>query len=193
MNPESKQHKILVTDYAWESLEPERRILKKAGATLVVAKTGEEDELTALAPNVDGILTCWKSVTEKVLRAASRCLVIGRYGVGLDNIDVTHATNAGIVVTNVPDYCAEEVSDQAMSLLLSCARNVTFYDRAIKKGEYDLQSGVPLYRIAGKTLGIVGFGKNGRTLYRKAKGFKLKVIVYDPYLTEEMLEDGATK
>ena len=188
MNPESQQHKILITDYAWESLEPESRILAKAGATLIVAKTGEEEELIGLAPEVDGILTCWKHVTEKVLSTAPRCQVVGRYGVGLDNIDVTHATSTGIVVTNVPAYCQEEVSDQAMALLLSCARKITFYDRAIKAGKYDLQAGVPLYRIAGKTLGIVGFGKNGKTLYRKAKGFELNVIAYDPYLTQEMLE-----
>ena len=188
MNPESKQHKILITDYTWESLDPEGRILAQAGAMMVVAETGEEDELVGLAPEVDGILTCWKPVTKKILQTATRCQVVGRYGVGLDNIDVTHSTSAGIVVTNVPDYCQEEVSDQAMALLLSCARKVTFYDRAIKAGNYDLQAGVPLYRIAGKTLGIVGFGKNGRTLYRKAKGFALNVITYDPYLTEKMLE-----
>src|SRR5208283_245462 len=96
--------------------------------------TGSEDALTALAPDAQGILTCWKPITAKVIQAARDCLAIGRYGIGLDNIDVARATELGIVVTNVPSYCVEEVSDHALALLLSLARKVTFYDRAIKSG-----------------------------------------------------------
>ena len=106
---------VLVTDYAWNSLDPEREILKEAGADLVVAESGEEDELAQLAVGVDGILTCWKSVTDKVIRNASKCQSIGRYGIGLDNIDVSYATEVGIVVTNVPAYCLPEVSDHALA------------------------------------------------------------------------------
>ena len=174
--------KVLITDYAWKSLEPERQILAEAGASLVVAETGNEDELTSLAGDVDGILTCWKSVTARVIRQAERCRSIGRYGIGLDNIDVACATELGIVVTNVPSYCVEEVSDHALALLLSLARKVTASDHAIKAGRYDLRSLMPLYRLPGKTLGIVGFGKIGRTLYRKVRGFEFKILVYDPYL-----------
>src|SRR5260370_26640106 len=169
--------KVLITDYAWNSVEPERKILEGIRATLVVAETGSEDELVRLASDVEGILTCWKAVTAKVIQSAHRCLAIGRYGIGLDNIDVECATRMGIVVTNVPRYCVEEVSDHAMALLLSLARKVALYDRAIKSGSYDLQAGTPLYRIRGKTLGIVGFGNIGKAVYRKARAFGLKVIV----------------
>lgn len=174
--------KVLISDYAWESLEPERKILAEAGASLIVAESGNEDELVKMAGDVDGILTCWKPVTARVIRQAVKCRAIGRYGIGLDNIDVACATEQGIVVTNVPSYCVEEVSDHALALLLSLARKVTAYDHAVKGGRYDLRAPTPLYRLSGKTLGIVGFGKIGRTLSRKVQGFNFKILVYDPYL-----------
>ena len=189
MTESESQLRVLITDYAWESLEPEKEILRTAGAGLVVAASGDEEELISLAGDVDAILTCWKSVTRKVIEQAPACQIIGRYGIGLDNIDVSYATEMGIVVTNVPSYCLEEVSDQAMALLLACARKVVFFDRAIKGGEYSLQLGSPLYRIRGRTLGILGFGKIGRTLYRKAAGFGFKMIVHDPYLDAGSIED----
>jgi len=118
----------------------ERETLGRAGASLIVAKTGLEDELTGLAPDADGILTNWKPVTAKTIRKAPKCVSIGRYGIGLDNIDVACATELGIIVTNVPEYCVDEVSEHAMALLLSLARKVTFFDRAIKGGSYNLQA-----------------------------------------------------
>ena len=101
---------VLITDFAWMDLKIEEDILRRAGADITVAQTASEDELLRLAPTVDGILTCWKPVSGKVIRAASRCMAIGRFGIGLDNIDVASATEAGIIVTNVPDYCVDEVS-----------------------------------------------------------------------------------
>jgi D-3-phosphoglycerate dehydrogenase / 2-oxoglutarate reductase len=174
--------KVLVTDYAWKNLECERRVLEKAGATVIAAKTGDENELSVLVADVDGILTNWRRVSEKVIRNAPRCLVIGRYGIGLDNIDVQFATQAGIIVTNVPNYCVEEVSEHAMALLLSLARKVTFYDRLVKGGVYNLQAETPLYRISGKTLGILGFGNIARAFCRKAGGFGVKILVCSPRL-----------
>ena len=111
------KYTVLMTDYAWPSVEPERKVLSEIGAELVVAETGAEDELVSLAPQADGILTCWEQTTTAVVKAAERCQVIGRCGIGLDNIDVETATELGIVVTNVPAYCIDEVSDHAMALL----------------------------------------------------------------------------
>lgn len=179
---------VLVTDYAWRSLDREREILGSVGASVLEARTGAEAELVELASEVDGILTCWKHVTAKVIRNAPLCQAICRYGIGLDNIDVQCATEMGILVTNVPGYCVDEVSDHAMAMLLALARGVGFYNQSIKAGSYDLKSGTPLYRIKGKTLGIVGFGRIGRLLYRKALAFQLRVLVYDPYLRPGALE-----
>jgi D-3-phosphoglycerate dehydrogenase len=168
--------KALVTDYAWSDLEIERRILSPLGVELVVAEKGTEYELARLAVDVDGIFTNWKRVTRKVIENGPKCQVIIRYGVGLDNIDVSYATEMGIVVANVPDYCIEEVSDHALALLLALGRKVAFYDRATKADIYDLKAGTPLYRLRGKTLGIVGFGQMGRMLAQKARGFGFHIL-----------------
>jgi D-3-phosphoglycerate dehydrogenase len=184
-----KKRKVLVTDYAWSNLQPERTILANVGADIIAAESGNEEELERLAVDVDGILTCWKPVTERVIRNASRCIAIGRYGIGLDNIAVHFATTIGILVTNVPSYCVEEVSDHAMALILSCARKIALFDRANKAGIYDRKAGAPMFRITGKTLGIVGFGRIGRALYRKAIGFGFKVMVHDPYLDSGSLAE----
>ena len=110
------KYTVVMTDYAWPSVEPERGVLAEIGAELIVAETGAEDELVALALQADGILTCWEQTTTAVIKAAEHCQVIGRCGIGLDNIDVETATALGIVVTNVPAYCIDEVSDHALAL-----------------------------------------------------------------------------
>lgn len=176
---------VLVTDYAWPSLDIERRIFQAAGAELLVAETGDEMELVRLAPRADGILTNWKPVTPAVLDAAARCRIVSRYGVGVDNIAVQHATQLGIPVTNVPDYCFEEVSDHVMALLLACARRVVKFANATRVGQWDVKSGRPIPRLRGQTLGLIGFGHNGRALAPKAAGFGLKILAYDPWVKPE--------
>ena len=181
---------VLITDFAWKDLKVEEEILTQAGIAIQVAKTASEEELLQLAPAVDGILTCWKPVSGKVIGKAGRCLSIGRFGIGLDNIDVAAATEAGIIVTNVPAYCIDEVSDHAMALLLACTRKTAFYDRNIKAGSYDLQAGTPLFRLRGKTLGIVGFGRIGTALSVKARAFGLSIIAYDPNIASDKISQA---
>ena len=168
----SRNKQVLVTDYAWESLEPERKILEAAGASVLVAETGDEEELIHLAPQVEAILTCWKPVSARVMESAHRCCIVSRYGIGLDNIDVARATQLGILVTNVPTYCLEEVSDHAMALILACARRVAFYDRAIKAGHYDLQAFTPLYRIKGEDIGDYRFRKDRPNSLSQSQGIR---------------------
>ena len=130
--------KVLVTDYAWPSLEIERDILSEVDAELLVPQNGDEAELVSLAPLADAILTNWKKVPAAALDASPNCIVVSRYGVGIDNIPVERATELGVLVTNVPDFCLEEVSDHAMALLLACARRVTQFDRSTHAGHWDL-------------------------------------------------------
>ena len=186
-------HRVLITDYAWPSLDIERRLLAAAGAELIVAESGDEAELVRLAPPADAILTNWKQVTPAVLDAAPRCRIVSRYGVGVDNIAVAHATQLGIPVTNVPDYCFEEVSDHAMALLLACARRVVTFATATRQGRWDVKSGRPIQRVRGQTLGLIGFGRNGRALAPKALGFGLKLVVYDPWVAAEAVAPFGTQ
>ena len=186
--------KILITDYAWSSIEPEREVLAKIGAELIVAETGDEEELLTLVPTVDGILTCWKPVRECVIATAKKCQIIARYGIGLDNIDVEFATENGIIVTNVPTYCVDEVSDHAMALLLACARKIPRFNAAVKSGTWDQNIGPQMYRLRGKTLGIVGFGRIGQAIIPKAKAFGLDVKVYSPRTSPNLIQShGAEK
>ena len=186
--------KILITDYAWASIEPERQVLAEIGAELIAAETGDEPELQTFAPMVDGILTCWNPVREPVITAAKKCQVIARYGIGLDNIDVAAATERGIVVTNVPAYCMDEVSDHAMGLLLACARKIPRFDRAVRNGTWDQNIGPEMHRIRGKTLGIVGFGRIGQAIIPKAKAFGLTVNVCSPRTAPKRIQQhGAQK
>lgn len=181
---------VLVTDYAWPSLEIEREILAGVGAELLLAETGEAEELVSLAPQADAILTNWKRVPPASLDSAPGCLVVSRFGVGLDNIPVERATELGILVTNVPDFCLEEVSDHAMALLLACARRVVTFARSTHERTWNIELGRGLPRLRGQTLGLVGLGGIARALVPKARGFGLDVIAWTPRLTSEGLPAG---
>jgi len=186
--------KILITDYVWASIEPERQVLAEIGAELIAAETGDAAELQKLAPTMDGLLTCWNPVREPVIAAAKKCQVIARYGIGLDNIDVEAATERGIIVTNVPSYCIDEVSDHSMGLLLACARKIPRFDHAVKNGVWDQNIGPEMNRIRGKTLGIVGFGRIGQAIIPKAKAFGLIINVCSPRTAPECIQQhGAQK
>jgi D-3-phosphoglycerate dehydrogenase len=173
---------VLVTDHPWPSVDAEVETLAAVGARPVFAETGEEEELIALVRDADAILTCFARVTPRVVESGPRLRVIGRYGVGVDNIAVETATALGIPVTNVPSYCEHEVAEHALALLLALARRVVVFDRSVRDGEWSLRRGQPVHRIAGATLGIVGFGRIGRTLARKAQGLGMTVVVHAPRL-----------
>ena len=177
--------RILVTDVAWPSVEAEVEVLARIGGELVLAESGSEEELLRLVPAVDAILTCWARVPASVVRAGSKLQVISRYGIGVDNIAVEEATGRGIIVTNVPAYCLDEVSDHAMALILACARKICHFDRRVHAGDWDIAGGKPLFRVRGQTLGIIGFGKIGQTLAPKARAFSMQVLVYDPFVDGE--------
>ena len=179
--------KVLISDYAWKDLEIEKAILARADAGLVVSQTGAEDELAALAIDADGILTCWKHVTTKVVRAARQCVAIGRYGIGLDNIDVARSHPAGHRGDQCPLVLRRRSLRPRPRLAAVTGAKSYVLDRAIKSGVYALQAGTPLFRVRGRTLGIAGFGKIGRTLYHKARGLGLKIIVFDPYVDRDSL------
>ena len=171
--------KVLVTDISWPDTAIEDDVLASVDAATVLAETGEEDELVELVRDADAILTCFAHVTPAVVAAGERLRVIGRYGVGIDNIAVDEATRRGIPVTNVPVYCTDEVAEHVLAMLLAHARGLVPYDRAVRRGDWSLATGLPTRRVAGRTLGIVGFGAIGQTLARKARGLDLAVVAHD--------------
>ena len=170
--------RVLLTDRPWADDSIERGILSAAGIELIEAPAGDEATLSRLAADCQAIMTCWAKVTQKVIASSPRCRHVARLGIGLDNIDVAYATTQKIVVTNIPDYCIEEVVDHALALMLGLARNVAFHYLKTKQGVYDLRAGIPMRRIAGQTLGLLGFGRTGQLLREKAQGLGLKVIAH---------------
>jgi len=185
MTNNAQKFRVLVTDTVWPSTQPEREVLDRIGAEIVEAPDPSESTLTSLAADVDAIMTCFAQVTSPVVQAAKKCLVISRYGVGVDNIAVDTATGEGIVVTYLPDYCVDEVSDHVMALLLTWNRQIGFYDGVAKEGRWSgVASPVPLIRLRGRKLGIAGLGRIGRTVAVKAQAFGLEVLAHDPYLPD---------
>jgi len=182
---------VLVTDYAWPSLEIERRRLAEVGAELVVAERGEEAELIGLAAEADAILVNWKPIPAAALEAAGRCQVISRYGVGVDNIPVELATRLGIVVTNVPGFCEEEVADHAMALILACGRRIVSFAAETRAGAWGHAGAPGLPRLSEQVLGLVGFGRSARRVAARARGFGMTVIAYTPRLDPAALGELA--
>ncbi|MFQ5733253.1 MAG: C-terminal binding protein [Planctomycetaceae bacterium] len=168
--------RVLLTDRALPDCEVERRILSAIDAEIVEAPTDDEATLVALAGDCDAIATCWARVTARVIRAAGRCRLIARYGVGLDNICVETATESGIPVTCVPDYCVAEVAEHTLALLLSLVRRTTLFDARAKRGDFERRVDPPMRRLEGQTLGLVGFGRIGQSVFRRAEAFGLNVV-----------------
>ncbi|OAS82779.1 C-terminal binding protein [Metabacillus litoralis] len=182
------KYKVLVTDYTYNTLEPEREILEKVGATLITAQCSTEDEVIEAAQGVDGIMNQYAPISRKVIDTLPNCRVISRYGVGFDTIDLNAATERGIMVCNVTDYCIDEVSNHAFALLIAGARKIVKHNKEVKSGNWDYKLGGPVFRLNGRTLGLIGLGNIPKALAKKAQAFGLKVIAYDPYVHVETAE-----
>jgi len=166
----------LYTDFPWADIDLERSILAEVDCEIIASPDNKEATLARLAPGVDAILTCWAPVTARVIDAADRCRHIARTGIGLDNIDVARATERGILVTNVPDYCVNEVAEHTLALIFALGRNLAGYHLATKNGQYDLVAGLPAERISGKMLGIIGLGQIGKVLAARAAAVGMRVV-----------------
>ena len=149
-----------------------------------MAYCNTEDEVIEVAQDAGGIINQYAPITRRVIESLKKCKVIARYGVGVDNIDIEAATEYGIIVANVPDYCIDEVSTHAMALILACARGITLLDSKIREKKWDFTLAKPLFRTKGKTIGLFGLGKIARAVAQKASGFGFKIIAYDPYVSK---------
>jgi len=175
--------KVVVTDCDHPSVEIEKRVLSEINPEFVLAHCNTEDEVMEVTNDADGIINQYAPITRRVIESLKRCKVIARYGVGVDNISIEAATEYGIIVANVSDYCVDEVSTHAMALILSCARGVALLHGKIREKKWDFTLAKPLFRIQGKVLGLFGLGKIGIAVAKKFSGFGFKIIAYDPYIS----------
>ena len=139
-----------------------------------------------VARDADAVLVTYAKITGDMIRQLTKCRIISRMGIGVDNIDIAEATKARIVVTKVPDYCIDEVSDHAMALLLAVVRKIPFINAQVHGGTWQMPAVVPIHRLRGSVLGLVGFGRIPQLVAPKAKAFGIKVIAYDPYVPKEL-------
>lgn len=190
----SARLKVVITDYDYGDLEIERPILAAAGAEIVALQAKTEEQLFEAVVDCDAVMNQYARVGAATIARMRRCKVIARYGVGVDIVDVEAASRRGILVTNVRDYCTEEVADHAIALWLALVRKLTIYDRATHGGEWRWQSGRPVHRVRGRKMGIVSFGKIGRAIAARAAAFGVELLVYDPYVdADEVAAAGAKK
>ncbi|TCU41550.1 C-terminal binding protein [Rhizobium azibense] len=175
---------VLLTDYAWPDDKVEREVIERAGFMLVSgpAEPSSSAEIDALAAEhrPDAILTCWAQVSERAIAASPNLKIVARLGVGLDNIAVDAATERGIWVTNVPDYCVAEVSDHAVGFAIAWARGLIHFDREVRDGRWDPAS-ANLRRLSELTCGIIGFGRIGRATAAKMLALGCRVAAHDPH------------
>ena len=177
---------IAVTDSVFPSLDPAKEVLARLNPTYRMSKSVNADDIVAVAREADAVLVTYAKLTREVLTQFTRCKAIGRFGLGVDNIDLVTAKEKGIAVNYVPDYCIREVSDHAMALLLALIRKIPLSNKLVQSGRWEMPAVVPIRRIEGTVLGLVGFGHIPRLVAPKAQAFGVKVIAYDPYAKPEI-------
>lgn len=187
---ESTKPKVLITE-PMPLIEEEKQILSKY-ADIKIADRIDEQSLIEAAKDVDVILVVYAKITEKIINSAPKLKGIVRYGIGVDNVDVQAASRRKIPVANVPDYCIGTVADHTFALLLALNRKVLLADKMLRTGKCARWTSPDLklmgLDLEGKTLGLIGIGKIGSAVAKRAKGFGMKVIAYDPYVPKETAE-----
>ena len=174
----------------------ERKAVEDLGGELVLLSAQTEEEIIRACAGARIILTegLFTPISRRVLEALPDCWAVGRYGIGVDNIDVEAATDCGIVVFNVADYCVEEVADHAAALVVASARRVVILDRHVRAGGWDkppLEH--PLRRISSLTLGLVGFGNIGRHMVPRLGGFGMRILATDPYVDPRLAAEAGVE
>ncbi|HVI12971.1 MAG TPA: C-terminal binding protein [Pseudolabrys sp.] len=184
---------IAVTDTVFPSLDPAKAALARLNPTYRMSKSVNAEDIVAVAKDADAVLVTYAKLTRDVLMQLNRCRAIGRFGLGVDNIDLPTAKEKGIAVNYVPDYCIREVSDHAMALLLALIRKIPLSNKLVQSGRWEMPAVVPIRRIEGTVLGLIGFGHIPRLVAPKAQAFGMKVISYDPFAKPEAFKAAAVE
>lgn len=158
----------------------ERELLRQAGAEIVDGRDLQRRDAAQLLSTATGVLS--EGFFDFDFSAMTRCRALSLYSTGFDQVDLPAATNAGIAVTNVPEYCTDDVADHALALLLATWRKLRAASGIAESGDWALHSLTPIHRLAGSTLGLIGFGAIARAVARRATAFGMRVVAYDAYL-----------
>lgn len=178
----SHKYRVVITDCDHGSIEEEKEEFGRVGAELILAQVQKEEDLIRACREADGLINQYALLTRRGLEHLPNCKVVSRYGVGVDSVDLKAATDLGIIVANVPDYCIDEVANQTMSMILTLIRKTAFFDQKVKSGQWDFHLGIPIYRTRGKTMGLIGCGKIGLEVAKRISAFGVRVMAFDPYI-----------
>ncbi len=182
---------IFITDCDHDDVDIERGVAAERGFRLSVGQCATEEDVIAAAGDAEALVVQYAPITDHVLATLPRLKAVGRYGVGVDNVDVDAATSHGVAVCNVPDYGTEDVSDHAIALALSLGRALPQLDRNLRRGRTDLGPVRPIHRFSTRVFGLVGLGRIGRATGRKARALGFAVIGTDPeWSTGSTTEEG---
>jgi len=175
--------KILITDCRFENIIQETAAITEAGFELACAQCKTADDVMSAAADADGLIVQFAPVTAEVIHNLSRCKVIVRYGIGLDNVDLAAAKAKGIPVCNVPDYCIDEVADHAVALALALGRQLLQIDARTRAGIWKIFPDRPMPAFNEMTFATAGFGRIARAVLHRARAFGFKTAAYDPYVS----------
>jgi D-3-phosphoglycerate dehydrogenase / 2-oxoglutarate reductase len=179
---------VLVTDFGSPELDTETAILEPLGCEVTRAPSKTEDGLIAAVKDADYIITQFAPVTAKVIAAMTKCRIIVRYGIGVDNVDLKAAAAKGIPVCNVPDYCVDEVADHTLAMILDLTRRITPHTTLLKSGKWALAGTLEMiHALKDMTIGLVAFGRIGREVAARLKPFKPQILVFDPVVKAETI------
>jgi len=182
------QFQVAVSDIVFPNLDRARAVLSAIGAELRLAEEPKPEAILRVAKDADALLATYAKITAEMIRQMTRCRIISRFGIGVDNVDIPAATERGIVVTKVPDYCIDEVSDHAMALLLSAVRKIPLANSLVQQGRWEMPAVVPIHRLRGSVLGLVGFGRIPQLVAPKAQAFGMRVVSFDPYIPKDVFD-----
>ena len=177
---------VAVADTIFPNLDPVKQELLRIDAELKFAEQPTPEAILAVAREADGLFVTYGQITADIIGELENCKVIGRFGIGTDNIDIPAATKRGIIVTYAPVYCLEEVSDHTMAMLLALARKIPFASNLVRAGRWEMPAVVPIHRLRGQTLGLVGLGNIPQSVAPKAQAFGISVISSDPFVSPEI-------
>lgn len=174
--------KVVITDHSYMDFTEEKKLFERAGATLMVTQCTTDEDVIQASRGATALINSDIPISRKVIESLPDLKVIARYGIGVDHIDVEAAKEHGVYVTNVPDYCQDEVAGHALALIMSLTRKVVWLNQQVKEGSWAFDDAAPIHRFSSQTVGLVSYGKIARKLAAHLQAIGFSVIAYDPYV-----------
>jgi D-3-phosphoglycerate dehydrogenase len=188
----ASEHVVIVADCDHKTIEIEQGVLADICKNIPMLACRTEDEVIEQCAAAEGLIIMYAPITRRVISHLKHCKIIARYGVGVDTIDLKAAAEHGIIVSNVPDYGTNEVADHALAMMMALTRKVLQATATVKSGRWDFRLMQPVHRLQEQTLGVLGIGRIGSAMARRAHGIGMKVIACDPYVARERVPDYVT-